>query len=118
MSEAALGSAIGLSPEERDELMAKCASGDMNFDDFLKIYAVMNRMGGAKGAVDMFSKFAQVPGAGDISGSQVDEKMKGWSTIIDAMEDDVRQNPELVLSGPDKEKRIVAISKAAGVGKE
>jgi len=120
MGDGALGMALGLGEEERDELMAKCASGDMNFDDFMKVSAVINRMGGAKGAVGMLSKFASVPGAEDADGGEADKKLKEWEVVMNAMQEDERKDPNLLLgaAAAEKKQRIARIAQNAGIETE
>ena len=78
--------------DEQAELEKRMRAGQMTFDDFLKSYRMMRKMGPLKNVVSM------IPGLGkQLQGVDVDERELGRvEAIILSMTSDERQRPQMI----------------------
>mmetsp|Transcript_129300 Transcript_129300/g.360111 ORF Transcript_129300/g.360111 Transcript_129300/m.360111 type:complete len:266 (-) Transcript_129300:110-907(-) len=95
-----LSAAGVLSTEESEELERKTASGEIDFDDFFKLTKVMT---------------AEAIGE---EGDRVNRKLGQYKAIIDAMSQEERANPRLLLAGEQSEESIVRIALGSGTSAE
>lgn len=113
MSDSAMASASGLSKEENDELVERCQSGEMDFNDFVKALKVFQGIGdaasGAKGVMDKMT--------GQDNSEEDEEakaKLEEKEYIISVMTPEQRKKPEIFFEGgPPTRKAIANLAQAA-----
>jgi len=78
--------------DEQAEMEARVRAGQLTFDDFLKSYRMMRKMGSLKNVVSM------IPGLGkQLQGVEVDEReLERVEAIILSMTREERQTPEVI----------------------
>ncbi len=78
--------------DEQEEMEKRLRAGQLTFDDFLKSYRMMRKMGPLKNVVNM------IPGLGkQLQGLDVDERELGrMEAIILSMTSDERQRPQVI----------------------
>lgn len=93
--------------EEAEELQKKIMESKFDFNDFLKQTRAIARMGSMNRVIGM------IPGMGKISAAQIREAEKSLrivESMINAMTEEERANPELLAQSPARRRKIAVDS--------
>eukprot|EP00252_Welwitschia_mirabilis_P007346 TRINITY_DN1859_c0_g1_i1.p1 TRINITY_DN1859_c0_g1~~TRINITY_DN1859_c0_g1_i1.p1 ORF type:complete len:552 (-),score=137.08 TRINITY_DN1859_c0_g1_i1:472-2127(-) len=93
--------------EEAEELQKKIMDSKFDFNDFLKQTRLVARMGSLNRVIGM------IPGMGKVSAAQIREaerSLKVVESMINAMTEEERANPELLAESATRRRRIAAES--------
>lgn len=99
LKEMASQATVGASAEETEEIIAKCKTGSIDLDDWVKLMSMLNKAGGAEGAVSTIGKMTgMTPGAGSEEESkETAKKLGNFEDIISFMTPEERKQPELLF---------------------
>jgi signal recognition particle subunit SRP54 len=93
--------------EEAEELQKKIMESKFDFNDFLKQTRVIARMGSMNRVIGM------IPGMGKVSSAQIRDAEKSLrivESMINAMTEEERANPELLAQSPARRRKIAVDS--------